>query len=165
MAPAGSAPMGSNVSSLGSLVRATRLQWRRWRRRRERSCVRCGAPAVGMCPACRSRVCVGCSVVSIETGAPVGLCLTCAGDASAGPPASRSSPWLLFRRGAGFLFLLIAVTVVYALEREGWRGAWRVILTVLHPAVLLGLVPLALVLGALVTLFHRLFVEWGRPGS
>lgn len=141
------------------LARRVRMAWRRRRRRRERSCVRCGAPAAGLCPACGTRVCADCSVLSIETGSPVALCVGCSGTTGfrGGLVRPRLSPWLLFRRGAALLLLVVVVSAGLALERDGWPGAWRVFLTVVHPAVLLGLVPLALVLGGLVALVRRLF--------
>jgi len=144
-------------------VRRGLVAWRRRQRRRERSCVRCGVPAAGICPACRSRVCTDCSILSIETGSPIALCLGCSGATGfrTGFVRPRFSPWLLFRRGAALLLLVIAIAAGVALERHGWAGAWRVLLAVLHPAVLLGILPLALVLGGVVTLLRRLL--FGTP--
>ncbi|MGH7818457.1 MAG: hypothetical protein ACREQ9_01665 [Candidatus Binatia bacterium] len=155
---------GEDEAPLTRLLRAARLAWLRRSRRRERGCVRCGAPSDGMCPACGARVCAACSVLSIETGSAVAICLSCSGAAAGGGSAPRPPvrPLHLFRTGASLLLLGIGAVAALALQREGWPGAWRVILTVLHPSVLLGLVPLALVLGAVVSLGRRLLV--GRLG-
>jgi hypothetical protein len=146
------------------LVRGARLAWMRHNRRRARGCVRCGARTEAICPACRSRICADCSVISIETGTPIAICLSCSGTSSstAGQRVLRVRPWELFRSGASLLLLLLLVTAGLALMREGWSGAWRVLLTTLHPSVLLGLVPLALVVGAIVVLIRKAVWKLGR---
>ena len=141
------------------LARAALLAWRRHRRNRERGCVRCGAPAGGACIACQARVCASCSVVSIETGTPVALCLGCSAGRPSTPRIVRRPAWHLFRRGASLLLLGIAAIFALTLARDGWAAAWRVVLLLVHPSILFAFVPLALVLGAAVTVVRKLFGE------
>jgi hypothetical protein len=106
-------------------------------------------------------VCADCAVLSIETGVPIAICVSCAGAAAAAPasPVVRQRPWNLFRTGAGFILLGIAGACAVALQREGWPGLWSVLLTILHPSILLGLVPLAVVIGAVVAFARRVVSE------
>jgi succinate dehydrogenase hydrophobic anchor subunit len=61
------------------------------------------------------------------------------------------------------LLLCVGAAGVLALERHGWEGLWRVTLSLLHPELLFAFVPLALVLGALVTLVRRIIVRKLEP--
>ena len=142
-------------------LRMARLAWRRSQRRRRRSCVRCGAVAAGLCPACGARVCADCSVLSIETGMAVAICRSCTGDGTVSPRLTRRRvpAWRLFRSGAVLLLFALVVLCGLALQSDGWPGVWQVLLTVVHPSVLFALVPLAVVLGAVVGLVRRLLAD------
>ena len=53
------------------------------------------------------------------------------------------------RSGMRILGVAIAGVTIFAYWRSGWSGVWAVVASVFNPAVVLGLVPLAFVLGAL----------------
>ena len=118
------------------------------RHRRRSVCLRCGRPAGVTCHACSALVCDRCWVLSIETGAALPLCLDCAPGRRSEPRSLGGHPAQMFRSGARALLAVIAGLVLYGYWRYGWPGAWRVIATLLHPAVTLGLVPMAFLLGA-----------------
>ena len=58
-------------------------------------------------------------------------------------------PGEILRAGARVLLAVVAALVAYGYWIRGWAGAWSVIATMLHPAITLGLVPLAFLLGTL----------------
>jgi hypothetical protein len=60
-----------------------------------------------------------------------------------------ANPGEIFRAGARVLLAVVAALVAYAYWIRGWAGAWSVMATMLHPAMTLGLVPLAFLLGTL----------------
>ncbi len=43
----------------------------------------------------------------------------------------------------------VAAIAAFAYCQHGWSGPWRLVATLLQPAVILGLVPLAFLLGAI----------------
>lgn len=152
-------PVGSENEPLGvRLFRTARLTWRQWRRNRERACIRCGAPAAGECAACGAKVCAECTVLSSEIGATYAICRGCSGDAAPlrVTQAPRRSGWEMFRSGAVAVVMLLGATVAWVAHDQGWSSALRVFFSTLHPAILFGLVPLALVLGAALTFLRRL---------
>ena len=64
--------------------------------------------------------------------------------------ASRAAnPGEIFRAGARVLLVVVTALVAYGYWIRGWPGAWSVMATMLHPAITLGLVPLAFLLGTL----------------
>jgi hypothetical protein len=146
------------MSGVSPLLRRVRLEWLRRRRRRDRSCLRCGAPAIAVCAACGTRACGRCALPSIETGTHLLLCLGCSRSGSPPRPFRRlrGSPAETFRRGA---FALLAVAVAFAglaLQRDGWPGLGRFLLALIHPSLLFALVPLAFVVGAILGAMRRL---------
>lgn len=134
---------------------------RRWLRRavvalrararsRRRACIRCGAPATVACRACGALACDRCWLPSIEAGDAAALCLDCIAPGSARrDPRSRSDPARLFRDGARMLGAIFVALLGLACWRRGWSGAGRIVAVLFEPAVLLGLVPMAFLLGAL----------------
>jgi hypothetical protein len=53
------------------------------------------------------------------------------------------------RSGMRILGITIASLSALAYWRSGWSGAWTVLGSLFHPVIVLGLIPLAFVLGAL----------------
>jgi len=53
-----------------------------------------------------------------------------------------------FRSGARTLVFALAALGALSYWQRGWAGPWRVVAVLLHPSVILGLVPLAFLLGA-----------------
>jgi hypothetical protein len=53
------------------------------------------------------------------------------------------------RSGIRILALLVAGVTAFGYWKSGWSGAWAVLGKVLEPAIVLGLIPLAFVLGAI----------------
>jgi hypothetical protein len=60
------------------------------------------------------------------------------------------------RSGMKILAVLIAGVAVFGYWRSGWSGAWAVLGKVFDPAIVLGLIPLAFVLGAIHSVVLRL---------
>jgi hypothetical protein len=89
-------------------------------------------------------------VLSIETGSALPLCLDCV---APGGSAARQRAGIkaaeIFRSGGRLLVAGIGALAVYAYSRDGWQGVWRVAATLLQPAVILGLVPMAFLIGAI----------------
>jgi hypothetical protein len=107
-------------------------------------------------------VCADCAVLSIETGIPVAICLGCNAGSFPSSGIAGLRTRLVFRRGATLLLLSVACIGAVVLERDGWSGLGKVVLTLLHPYVLLALVPLAFLLGAITSVLVRLFVKGRR---
>lgn len=101
-------------------------------------------------------MCDGCWLPSIETGEAAALCLDCIAPGSAQRGSrSRSDPTRLFRNGARILGAILVALFGLASWRHGWSGAWRVVAALLDPTILLGLVPMAFLLGALRSVLVR----------
>ena len=62
----------------------------------------------------------------------------------------------MFRTGAAAVALMFAGTIAFVAQADGWPSATRVFFTAFHPAVLFGLLPLALVLGGTITFLRKL---------
>jgi len=146
----------------GLLERGLRML-REYSRRRGRACLRCGRPYSTSCRACGAKICERCSVLSIETGTPAVLCLDCTRPSRARPAETRFDGGTAFRTGVRtLLFVLVSLGMVSYWQR-GWAGPWRIMAILLQPAITLGLVPLAFLLGAgriaIVRALHALFTD------
>jgi hypothetical protein len=62
---------------------------------------------------------------------------------------SRLPGGQMSRSGMKILALVITSVTVFGYWRSGWSGAWAVLGKVFEPAIVLGLIPLAFVLGAI----------------
>ena len=133
------------------LLRRYRLAVGRYRRRRENACLRCGRAAAVVCRACGARVCNRCWRLSFETGSAMRLCIDCLAPGGAGPPRARGRAGSseMLRAGVKILVVAVAAIATASFGKQGWPGAWAVIGTLLHPSIVLGLVPLAFLLGAI----------------
>ena len=60
-----------------------------------------------------------------------------------------ANPGEIFRAGARVLLAVLAALIAYGYWIRGLSGAWSVMAIMLHPAMTLGLVPLAFLLGTL----------------
>ena len=88
-------------------------------------------------------------MLSIETGSAFPLCVDCvAAPHRKGYGRIGTDTAELFRSGARLLAGGIGGFVVYGYSRAGLPGAWAVVAVLLQPAVTLGLVPMAFLLGA-----------------
>jgi hypothetical protein len=141
---------GSLTEPLAGLVERSKAALRRYRRRRASACLRCGKTASVTCSACGARVCDRCWLLSIETGSAASLCLDCiAPGMSSRVSGNRSLPSEIFRVGGRTLIGGLAAAAGVLYWQYGWAGLWVLVGTLLQPPVLLGLVPLAFLLGAL----------------
>jgi hypothetical protein len=139
-------------------VRLLRLARYRAAERRKLACFRCGeVVSTGSCAACRALVCERCSIDSIETGELARLCLDCARTAGGRPalPKLRRDSIAVIRRGARIEVVLAAVTAALAWRASGWSGVASFAAFLVQPGVLLGIVPLAWLLGAIATAVRR----------
>jgi hypothetical protein len=144
--------LATGVTLSGTIQRALsrcRQALDRRARLRERACLRCGRPATTVCRACGARVCNRCWDLSVDSGSPARLCIDCLPSDRPRRLASRLHGGQIFRSGARILGLAIASVTGLAYWRSGWPGAWAVVGSLFNPAIVLGLVPLAFVLGAL----------------
>jgi len=73
----------------------------------------------------------------------------------------------MYRAGMKILAFTIALATAVGYWRSGWSGAWAVVGGLFDPAVVLGLIPLAFVLGAanlvLLRLVQSLLRSSARP--
>lgn len=130
------------------LIARVRSAYRARRRERARRCIRCGAPATMECTACGALACDRCWLPSIETGEIAVLCLDCTGSRTPSP-AARFDAVASARSGAVILLWILGGIAAWVGWRQGPRAGWRFVATLLDPGILLGLVPLAFLLGAL----------------
>ncbi len=135
---------------------ATRIRAALRARRRDRGerCIRCGAVASAVCTACGSLACERCWLPSIETGELAILCLDCT-NAPRPRPRGRFDAIETARSGAIALAWMLGGLALYAGWKHGAAGAWRVVALVFDPGILLGLVPLAFLVGTVRALVIR----------
>lgn len=139
----------SLTAPLTRLVQRSTVALRRYRKRRASGCLRCGGVASVTCSACAARVCDRCWLLSIETGSAAALCLDCIVPSSPNRlPGYRTEPAGVFQAGARTVAWACVATAGVLYWEQGWTGPWRLVAVLLQPAVLLGLVPLAFLLGA-----------------
>ncbi len=139
------------------------------RRRREEACLRCGRLAQAVCRACGARVCDRCWRLSLETGAPAFLCIECFASDPPGRPGRPFGGAETFNAGVKILLIALVGLVGAGYWEGGWSGLWSVVGALLHPAMVLGLVPLAFLLGAirsaLLHVVRALVTGFGRPSA
>jgi hypothetical protein len=141
---------GSLTEPLAELLERSRAALRRYRHRRASACLRCGRTATTSCSACAARVCDRCWVLSIETGSAASLCLDCIAPGSSNCVSdARPRPSEVFQLGGRTLLGGLAAAAGVLFWQRGWAGPGVLMTTLLQPAVLLGLVPLAYLLGTL----------------
>lgn len=136
------------------LLTRCRRTYRAYRRKRSQGCIRCGIRAAGSCQACGALVCNRCWLPSIETGEIAALCLDCTA-APAQTIRHGSGSVATLRTGAITLGWALAALGLWTYWRHGTAGPWRLVVVLLDPAILLGLLPLAFLLGVLRTLLVR----------
>lgn len=130
------------------LIARVRSAYRARRLDRARRCIRCGGLATMECTACGALACDRCWLPSIETGEIAVLCLDCTGSRTPAPRA-RFDAVASARSGAVILGWIVGGIAAWVGWREGPSAAWRFVAVLFEPAILLGLVPLAFLLGAL----------------
>lgn len=146
------------------LLTRCRAGCRAYLRKRRQRCIRCGAPAAGECDACGALTCDRCWLPSIETGQVAALCLDCTAAPRSFAPG-RFDPAGSIRSGVVALGWLLAAVTTWAYWTQGARGSWRVIASLLDPGMLLGLVPLAFLLGGVRALLIRFLQALVRSPS
>jgi hypothetical protein len=136
------------------LLARCRAAYRAYRRERSQRCIRCGERAAGSCQACGALVCNRCWLPSIETGELATLCLDCTA-APARAMGQRSDAVATLRSGTVTLGWTIAALGAWTYWGHGADGPRRLIAVLLEPTILLGLFPLAFLLGVLRNLLIR----------